>query len=177
MTEPDNVTALAAQLEELRGHLARCQAAVNRLEGEDAGPVMTLLIEVKHLREHLETALEKNRLRQPPAPWWRVPEAEGTTMLADLRKWVDTFLRPNYPAYAARLPDCWVNHPEAVWELSTVRAEWKRVYSDEENRDLQGALVWHDKWLPGALSRLATAIRCDQLGCHVARSPPRRPTA
>ena len=73
----------------------------------------------------------------------------------------------------ARLPQCWPNHPEAVWELSTLRAEWRRVYDDPKARDLQGALVWHDKWFPDVLSRLAAAIRCDATGCQMTRPPPR----
>ena len=93
-------------------------------------------------------------------------------MLAELSEWVETFLRRHYPGYAARLPRCWASHPEAVWELSTLRAEWERIYSDEDNRDLQGALAWHDRWFPGVLGRLAASIKCDESGC---RMPAARP--
>lgn len=55
----------------------------------------------------------------------------------------------------AWLLQCWANHPEAIWELSTLRAEWERKCADEGNRDLAGALTWHDKWLPGVLDRLS----------------------
>lgn len=189
MTDPDPAAALAEQVKELLGQCARAQSDIRRLRAEfDADsshtPVLLAAVmqfrpeveqlhtAVKKLQESLTEALDKHRLKPPPAPWWCVDQAEGEEMLASLRQWVETFFRRHYPGYADRLPRCWANHPEAVWELSTLRAEWDRIYADEDNRDLQGALNWHDKWLPGALSRLSGAIRCDEAGCRV-RSPPR----
>jgi hypothetical protein len=173
VTEPDPVAGLAAQLEELRGQLAEFRRAFAqwdaKLKTEGIGGTMMLLLEVKHLRERLDEALDKHQLKPPPAPWWCVGEAGGRAMLAELREWIETFLRRHYPGYAARLPRCWANHPEAVWELSTLRAEWERIYADEDNRDLASALVWHDKWLPGVLARLTDAIKCDEAGCRMAR--------
>lgn len=173
MTEPDPVAALAAQLDELRGQLARYTGETGHLRArlaEDSGQVLMLRVEVKQLREELAEAIEKRKLKPPPAPWWCVSRAEGEAMLAGLREWVETFLRPHYPGYAARLPRCWANHPEAVWELSTLRAEWQRIYDDEDNRDLAGALGWHDRFLPGVITRLAAAIKCDETGCRAHRS-------
>ena len=173
MTDPDPLAALAAQVEDLRGVVAKCQALVTawdtRLEVEGIGGTMMLRLEVKQLRERLDEAVAKRQLAPPPAPWWCVGEAEGKAMLADLRAWVEDFARRHYPGYMARLPRCWANHPEAVWELSTVRAEWQRIYAGEDNRDLQGALAWHDRWFPGVLSRLAEAITCDEAGCRMIR--------
>jgi hypothetical protein len=176
LAEPDPVAALAAQIGELRGELAefrRVFAQWNaKLETEGIGGTMMLLLEVKRLRECLDEALDKRKLAPPPAPWWCVDEAEGRAMLAELREWVETFLRRHYPGYAARLPRCWASHPEAVWELSTLRAEWERVYAAEDNRDLQGALTWHDRWFPGVLARLAASVKCDESGCRMARPRP-----
>ena len=173
MTGPDPVAALAAQLEDLRGVVERYQAIVTawdaRLETEGIGGTMMLRLEVKQLRERLDEAVDKHQLKPPPAPWWCVGEAEGRAMLAGLREWVDGFARRHYPGYLARLPRCWANHAEAVWELSTLRAEWERIYGDADNRDLQGALTWHDKWLPGVLSRLGASVKCDEAGCRAAR--------
>ena len=175
MTGPDPVAALAAQLEELRGQLARAQGDIGhlreRLEAE-SGQTAMLRLQVKQSREQLEEAIEKRRLKPPPAPWWSVGRDEGQAMLAGLREWVETFLRPHYPDYLTRLPRCWANHGEAVWELSTLRAEWQRIYDDEDSRDLRGALNWHARLLPGVLDRLAAAIRCDEAGCRVARNSP-----
>jgi hypothetical protein len=176
LAEPGPDAALAAQIEELRGELAefrRVFAQWNaKLETEGIGGAMTVLLQVKRLRKRLDEALAKHQLDPPPAPWWVVGEAEGRAMLADLRGWVEEFARRHYPGYMTRLPRCWTNHPEAVWELSTLRAEWERIYSDEDNRDLQGALAWHDRWLPGVLGRLAASIKCDESGCRIARPRP-----
>ena len=169
MTEPDPVAQLTAQVNVLRGQLAQLAA---RMEAEGPGAGMVALTKVKHLAGRLDEAIEKHRLKPPPAPWWAVSEAEGRAMLADLRGWVDGFARRHYPGYLARIPACWANHAEAVRELSTLRAEWERIYGDEDNRDLQGALNWHDRLLPGVITRLAAAIRCDEAGCRIARRPP-----
>ena len=173
---------LAAQLEVWRGQWARTQGEIGvlreRLETETGQTIMLrlevkrLLAEVKRLAEQLERALEKRQLTPPPAPWWCVTEAEGRSMLAELRYWVEDFARKHFPAYLARLPACWPNHPEAVWELSTLRAEHERVYGDEDNRDLAGALWWYERWLPGVIARLEKAIACDPGVCRRARKTP-----
>ena len=95
-------------------------------------------------------------------------------MMAELHEWVERFLRPNFGGYLATLPPCWHRHAEAVWELSTLRAEWVRIYvtEEEEERDLAGALAWLDRFLPNTLARLAGAIRCDGIqGCQLAPPP------
>jgi hypothetical protein len=134
------------------------------------GEMMVLRLEVKHLTEALDEAISKRRLKPPPAPYWlRLPAAERSKRLAELHSWVEDFLRVHYPGYTSGLRDCWPNHPEAVWELSTVMTEWLRVYGDEDNRDLSAALWWHERWLPGVLARLLKAIPCDEAGCRRAQ--------
>jgi hypothetical protein len=183
VTAPDpdpavDLAELARQIEHLRRVVAKYQGIVAgwdaRLEREGIGATLMLRLEVKQLGQRLDEALDKRKLAPPPAPWWRVDEAEGKKMLAELCEWVDEFFRRHYPDYMAKLPRCWANHPEAVWELSTLQAEWERIYGDPDNRDLAGALWWHERWLPGVLTRLAAAIRCDESGCLMVRprSPP-----
>jgi hypothetical protein len=176
VTDAEALAELAARVEDLRGIVVRYQAIVTawdaRLETEGIGGTLMLRLEIKRLTEQLTEALDKKKLAPPPAPWWCVDAAEGQKMLAGLRRWVEGFARIHYPAYLARLPACWANHPEAVWELSTLRAEWERVYGDEDNRDLAGALWWHERWLPGVITRLEKAITCDLAGCRrAARTP------
>ena len=188
MTDPDLVAALASQLEELRGQLARSQGEVGyvkaRLE-EFAGQDMVMLHKIKELGEQLDKALaglrtevqdlaealakavSKNRLTPPPAPYWLgLSGDQYLGQLAKLQKWVDKVAHAQYPDYFVKLPPCWPNHPEAIWELSNLMIEWARVYGDEGNEDLAAALWFHERWLPGVLARLAKAILCDEAGCR-----------
>jgi len=178
VSEPDPLTDLTAQLEQLRGQLARTQgelgAVRERLEGESSQTVM-LRLDVKQQRERLDKAIAARQLKPPPAPWWEFGTGEARAMMAELHEWVETWLRPNFPGYLVRLPPCWPRHAEAAWELSTLRAEWIRIYDaeDEEDRDLAGALAWLDRFLPNTLARLGGAVKCDDIrGCQL---PQRRP--
>jgi hypothetical protein len=170
------LAALAAQLEELRGQLARSQGEVGQLRArmeEFSGRDMVMLRAIKQLGEKLDEAVRKRAADDPQAPVWiRLDEEERAARLAVLRDWVEKFARPQYPKYLAKLPSCWESHPEAVWELSNLMTEWVRVYADPENRPLQDALWWHERWLPGVLNRLAQAYNCDAAGCRAARSSP-----
>lgn len=177
MTGPDPLADLAAQLEQLRGQLARTQgelgAVRERLEGETSRTAI-LRLEIKQQAERLDKAIQARQLKPPPAPWWEFGTDEARAMMTELHKWVETWLRPNFPGYLIRLPPCWPRHAEAAWELSTLRAEWARIWdAEEEDRDLQGALAWLDRFLPNTLARLAGAIKCNDIqGCQLA--PARR---
>jgi hypothetical protein len=176
VTEPDPVAALAAQLEELRGRLLRAEGETGQLRArmdDFSGQDMLMLLGIKKLGQKLDEATAKLQAADPQAPFWlRLGDGEHAARLGELRDWVDRFARVQYPGYLARLPDCWANHPEAVWELSNLMTEWVRVYGDEDNRDLQAALWWHERWLPGVLGRLAQAVKCDATGCRASRSSP-----
>jgi hypothetical protein len=171
MADNETLAALASQVAELRDAVERLRATVRqwdaRLETEGIGATLLLRLEVKHLAEALDEALSAHRLKPPPAPYWlRLQDAEYRSRLAELHSWVEQFLRVQYPDSTSRLRACWASHPEAIWELSTLMTEWIRVYGDERNRDLSGALWFHERWLPGVLARLARAIHCDESGCR-----------
>jgi hypothetical protein len=181
VTEAVPIAALAGQLDQLRAELSRYEGEVGSLRArlhEDSGQVLMLRLQVKQLGEKLEAAIARRNADEPPAPsWLGLSREEHGTRLAELRGWVDRVGRVQYPGYFEKLPPCWPNHPEAVTELSNVMTEWIRVYGDEENRDLAAALWWHERWLPGVLSRLAAAVKCDVAGCRRLpkaweRSPP-----
>jgi hypothetical protein len=179
MTEPDPVTALAAQLEELRRQLALYTGETGHLRARmerDAGQVLMLMLKTKQLGEQLDEATARRQAADPPAPCWvGLREEERAARLAEVRAWVERVARVQWPGYMGRLPPCWANHGEAVWELSNLMTEWARVYGDPENRPLPDALAFFDRWLPGALTRLAAAIRCDVAGCQLtARYPSQR---
>jgi hypothetical protein len=181
LAEPDPVAALAAQLEELRGQLARTQGELGvvreRLEGETSQTAM-LRLEVKQQKERLAKAISDRQLKPPPAPWWEFGTDEAKVMMAELHEWVETWLRPNFADYLVKLPRCWGRHAPATWELSALRAEWVRIWDteEEEDRDLAGALAWLDRFLPNTLARLSSAIGgagCDDIrGCQLPRRRP-----
>jgi len=176
MTEPDPLTELAAQIEQLRGQLARQQGDVGHLRArmdEFAGQDMVMLTAIKHLGEKLDRAIDRLQASDPPAPFWlRLDDQEHAARLAEVRNWVNQFARVQYPGYFAKLPECWAAHGEAVWELSNLMTEWVRIYGDPENRPLADALMFHDRWMPGVLSRLLQAIKCDASGCRAGRTAP-----
>jgi hypothetical protein len=176
VTEPDPGAALGAQLEELRGRLLRAEGGVGQVRARletDSGQVLMLRLEIKKLGQKIEAAIARRDADEPQAPYWLgLTKEEHAARLAELRAWVDQVGLVQYAEYFGKLPPCWPSHPAAVIELSTVIAEWARIYGDPDSRPLPDALVWNDKWLPGALNRLAAAIKCDVSGCRLVQSSP-----
>jgi hypothetical protein len=176
LAEPDPVGALAAQIDELRGQLARYTGETGQLRArlaEDSGQVLMLRLEIKKLGEKITAAIARRETDELPAPYWIGPDGdEHAAELGELRAWVDRVARVQWPGYMARIAPCWANHPEAVWELSNLMTEWSRIYGDPDNRPLQDALWFYERWLPGVLGRLAQAVKCDVAGCRLARSSP-----
>lgn len=178
--DPDPVAGLAAQLEELRRQLALYTGETGYLRARlerDSSQVLMFRLQVKQLRAKLDGATARRQAADPPAPFWLgLNEAEHAARLAEVRGWVDRVAFVQWPGYMGRLAPCWPNHPEAVWELSNLMTEWLRIYGDPDSRPLQDALLFFERWLPGVLSRLSAAIRCDVAGCRLAgpvqRSPP-----
>ncbi len=73
MTEPDPVAVLAAQLEELRGQLARYTGETGHLRARleaDSGQVLMLRHEIKKLGQKIEAAIARRNADEPPAPYW-----------------------------------------------------------------------------------------------------------
>jgi hypothetical protein len=75
-------------------------------------------------------------------PW---PSAQ----LAQLRAWVNGVLIAQYPEYT--VPACWEGHLPAWWELGNLAAEWTSVYGDPRGADLEAAMWFHERWLPGTI--------------------------
>lgn len=190
MTEDDAITTLAMRLEELirevdeahqqceqdRQDVAAVKTAVAqwnaRLTQEGIGPTLAMRHDIKKLREDLDalgatlgTVLDQGKPKAPTAPDWdNLDQADRVAQLAALRDWVNGVLLVRYPEYT--FPGCWEHHPAALWELGNLHAEWKRVYTNPRGADLEAALWWHERWLPGTLGRLNKAINTDA-GCRV----------
>ena len=183
--EPDPVTALAAQLEELRRQLAVYTGETGALRARldrDAGQVLMFRLQVKQLTAKLAEATAARQAADPPAPFWLgLGEEEHAARLAEVRGWVEHVARVQWPGYMTRLPPCWANHPEAVWELSNLMTEWSRIYGDSDSRPLQDALCSSSAGFPACCPVSAAAVRCDAAGCQQAarhpaqRSPPAPP--
>jgi hypothetical protein len=157
--DTDTIEALAAQVSDLRSDLTTVKARVEANgkigPGSLAKQVADLAAAVAHLMKE-----------EPPpkvqAPCW-VGLSDGVydEQLGELRDWVKHIL---VPEYAVKLAPCWWRHKFAVWELSTVHAEWTRIYG-RKYPELAGALVWLERWLPGAVQRVTEHLR-DCKGGH-----------
>jgi hypothetical protein len=166
--DSESLAALAAQLADLRGKVAYMQARLDRaaLDGS-----LDLPAKVDKLAQTVAAALGEDQAPRHTAPYWLdLPADVHAKKLAELDRWVRRVLVPNYPL--ALRAGCWASHRAAVWELSTLREEWLRIY-DRPYPELAGALAFYDRWLPGASARLAAILRDCPGGC-VAQTTGRR---
>ena len=88
--------------------------------------------------------------------------------LVNLQRWADTVLRQHYGGYELR--DCWPRHIHAVWELSTLAAEWHHAYGGTRP-DLARALEFYDRWLPGTMRRITGITGKCMPDCVTLRGP------
>jgi hypothetical protein len=157
--EHGSLAALAAQLADLRGKVVYMQSRLDRagLTGD-----LNLPAKVEDLVQAVAALAEDEAAPKRTAPYWLglAPDVY-VRQLAELDTWVSEVLAVNYPG---SVEPCWAAHPAAVWELSTLREEWLRVY-DRAYPDLAGALTWHDRWLPGVAARLSPLLRDCRAGC------------
>ena len=146
----ESLAALAAQVADLRRQIALISQRLDRAGVRDD---VDLAARFEELADTVATALEAVALRGPAAPSWIGLDRDiYHARLAELRRWADTVLRQHYGGYELR--DCWPRHIHAVWELSTLAAEWHRTYSGGRP-DLARALEFYDRWLPGTMRRIS----------------------
>ena len=134
-----------------------------------APPGLDLAARFEDLAQTVTDALDAASPRGPAAPSWIGLDRDTyTTQLADLRRWADTVVGQHYGGYELR--DCWPRHIHAIWELSTLAAEWHRTYSGK-HPDLARALEFYDRWLPGTMRRIAGITRQCVPQCVMLRAP------
>jgi hypothetical protein len=159
----ETLAALAAQIADIRQKVTYLDAVIDRAGLLAAGDIRrrvsrltadlgTLASQVEAQAATLAKALTAGPRAQAPT-WAGLRPEDRDKQLTELTQWVDGMLRPSYPHSAPAA--CWPNHRQAVWELSTLAAEWRRIYQ-RPAPDLAGALDFHDRWLPGVARRLAT---------------------
>jgi hypothetical protein len=162
----ESLAALAAQLADLRGQVRAINA---RLDQAGFRADLNLTAQFEDLAQTVADALDAAAPRGPAAPSWTSLDRDTyATQLAELRRWADTVLRHQYGGYELR--DCWPRHTHAIWELSTLAAEWHRTYS-VSRPDLARALEFYDRWLPGTMRRIANITRTCMPQCVMLRSP------
>jgi hypothetical protein len=161
-----SLAALAVQVADLRGQI---RALNERLDQAGLHAGLNLAARFEELAGTVADALDTASPRGPVAPYWIGLDANTyQARLADLQRWADTVLRPHYGSY--ELPDCWPRHIHAVWELSTLAAEWYRTYAGTRP-DLARALEFYDRWLPNTVRRITDITRGCLPQCATLRSP------
>jgi hypothetical protein len=162
----ESLAALAAQVADLRGQI---HAINTRLDQAGLHAEVNLAARFEDLAQTVADALDAAAPHGPAAPYW-IGLDRGTyhARLADLRRWADIVLRQQYGGYELR--DCWPRHTHAIWELSTLAAEWHRIYRSPRP-DLSRALEFHDRWLPGTMRRITDITRQCTPQCVALRGP------
>ena len=152
------------QLAHARQEAADAKATVAqwnaRLDRDGIGATLMMRRDFKKLGEKVDGLaqtlageLDTGKLNNPAAPRWdNLDQEQQAAQLAQLRAWVDGVLLRQYPEYP--LPGCWHAHRAALWELGNLYAEWLRIYAGPLGADLEAALWFHERWLPGTIGRL-----------------------
>jgi hypothetical protein len=158
MTSQPHTDPLARQLIQHAQLLAQLRRDLDQLASETTDIHADLLARLDDLHSDTPTAATS---RTPSAWCWRNLDEDSKEQLwIQLRGWVD-WLRGRYPL-AKRVPPCWAEHPEVVEELTALWLAWHAAY-ETENPPLTAPADWHDRWLPGLLTRLehgALALPC-----------------
>jgi hypothetical protein len=161
---PDGLglAALAAQIADLREDVTTVKA---RVEAAGMAGGTKLHERVAAIERTLQELADDGTKAHPSAPvWFGLDDDAYAKQLANLTQWVERFLIVHYPHVPWQ--PCWAQHPAALWELGNLWAEHRRIY-DRKQPALADALVWHDRWLPGAAVRLERILR----DCRARHSP------
>ena len=162
----ESLAALAAQVADLRGQI---RALNERFDQAGLHADLNLATRFEELAGTVANSLDAAAPCGPAAPYWMGLDPDTHhAQLADLQRWADTVLRPHYGGY--ELPECWPRHIHAIWELSTLAAEWHRTYTGSRP-DLARALEFYDRWLPGTIRRITGITRGCLPQCAMLRSP------
>ncbi len=161
-TQPDSgedcpaatsVGGLARDLEALRRDVTALSGLAPRVE--ELGQLVTRLAEAT-------TAATTNGTADEGVVSWIDADLDphdpsvAEAIVTRLAHWVGgVFLR--YPD--AKLPDCWLWHPEVVEELLWLHQAWLAAYADGAR--ITAAADWHDRYRPGVVARIkSTADMC-----------------
>jgi len=171
------LAALAEQVAELRGQVLMLSL---RLKQAGITGDLDLAQRFEQLAAAVAEGLNEASPKGPPAPRWTGldDQALASQIMAELERWVSQVLARHYGGYELR--PCWRDHVHVVWELSTLAAEWHRIYISipapppGKNKripghDLSRALDFYDRYLPNTMRRVGDFTRRCELQCILRR--------
>src|ERR1700722_18262007 len=167
--ESPSVAALAIQVSRLRRDIQALTLKVDGLASTQRRHSQTLA-DVAQLREQIQQILTILDTENDASPaqwfWLTMTDGEKDAKFDELRDWVETVLREQYPDYVGdQLKPCWPNHPEARWELTWLYQLWTLTYLTTRPTP-KDAGDWHDRWAPGVIRRLAQVMTSCRGGCQ-----------
>ena len=148
--DPEIITGLAAELEELARTVAQLNASSSKPEPSKA----------------------KASAERSPRPWcWpRMPHEEKAERLAELADWVRDVLFA-WPDAQQAILTCWPRHWDVIEELSMLYCAWRTAYT-WDGATSSDAAYYLDRLRPGTVERLQIRMRpCSQH--HQPDGPPR----
>jgi hypothetical protein len=110
------------------------------------------------------------------APSWLDAEAGGKGQLIaqDILDRLTPWVGGVYLRYSdAKLPDCWLWHPDVVEELICLHAAWLAAYDPDVAPT--AASDWHERQRPGVLARVKTYAGFCSLEAHLPGKERHRP--
>jgi hypothetical protein len=100
---------------------------------------------------------------QPPAApkLWKLDGPSRDEAIGKLRAWVEQVYGPGYGHLAARLGDCWEQHPLCLYTLDWLSQLWSVLYLAPARTagTLAGQAEWHTRLLAAAADQLARETR------------------
>jgi hypothetical protein len=164
-----SVAALAVRLDGLRRDVDSLAAKVGALTStqREQGIALDGISELRSQVEQILAILSEEGGASPTGWFWlTMNDKDHDDKLGELFDWVETVLRPQYPDYLGeQIRPCWLNHPEARWELAWLYQLWSLAYLSKRSIPKEAA-DWHDRWAPGVVRRLNEVMRRCQEGCQ-----------
>jgi hypothetical protein len=169
MTQPDPVAELRRTLADahilLAAHRAQISKLTRRLDQAGINEGSNLVARFEALAATVAEALDAASPSGPASPRWDTMDAsQRAAAVARLSEWVTAVLRPGYVQGGGfKLADCWRQHEQALWELGALHTQWLKIYG-RPKPPAALALEWNDRWLPGAMRRIADATHNCEMG-------------
>lgn len=164
----DAVSGLAADVAHLGQALSEVTALVRRLTPTPTDPDPgrgpdPAAAPAAALDDGGDDAAEEQGGPWPVVEWMSVSDPGlAVAWLTDAQVWVAHVWRHYGPVVG-----CWMWHPPVVAELLACMTSWDAAQDPDAGPDALSA--WHDRWRPGAASRITRATAtCEKAGHHVA---------